>query len=259
MSEKLCGQLNATRTHRCSYDAIPGLTVCVLHVTPDAMLILLREQRDELETLTDDRSRQADRIIELQRDLAAMTAERDRLAAEAAQKPEPITPKQAIEALSAAFKADPDYAWGWHCNLAGIALDAGADHASANGRAASFMRTVFGVDTMHAVRENTAPAPVAPEGFAFLGETRVPEKGEFFVGSGEVLCAGGEYAHDEYPILLPLPALNEFDRMWYRLNGEYRKVQPGEFFVVGGYHKVFRWTHPVSSDYPVFIAQRVGP
>jgi hypothetical protein len=58
-----------------------------------------------------------------------------------------MTPKEAVECLSAAFKADPDYAHTWHCNIAMAAIDAGAPHKEANERAADFMSRAFGVDT----------------------------------------------------------------------------------------------------------------
>ena len=57
------------------------------------------------------------------------------------------TPAGAVERLSRAFKADPDYAWGWHCNLACAAIDEGADQAAANRIAARFMRAAFSVET----------------------------------------------------------------------------------------------------------------
>lgn len=56
-------------------------------------------------------------------------------------------PKHAMAALTEAMKADPEYAWSWHCNIAMVAVDAGAPHQEANERAAGFMRTAFDVDT----------------------------------------------------------------------------------------------------------------
>jgi len=65
-----------------------------------------------------------------------------------------MTPKEAVECLSAAFKADPDYAHGWHCNIAmcfvdAFLKDAGVDystiHAAANDAAERFMFAAFGV------------------------------------------------------------------------------------------------------------------
>jgi hypothetical protein len=54
---------------------------------------------------------------------------------------------KAIETLSAQMKSDPGYAWSWHCNLAMLAVDAGAKHGAANRQAAQFMSNVFDVDT----------------------------------------------------------------------------------------------------------------
>ena len=58
-----------------------------------------------------------------------------------------ITPKQAMDALRKAVRADYDYAWSWHCNIAMVAIDAGATHKTANERAAGFMWRTFGVNT----------------------------------------------------------------------------------------------------------------
>lgn len=56
-----------------------------------------------------------------------------------------ITAEEAMNALRYHMKADPDYAWAWHCNLAMMAFDAGATHADANERASDFMHGTFGV------------------------------------------------------------------------------------------------------------------
>ena len=58
-----------------------------------------------------------------------------------------ITVAQAMDVLREAMKEDYGYAWGWHCNVAMAAQDAGAPHKEANERAAGFMRNAFGVDT----------------------------------------------------------------------------------------------------------------
>lgn len=68
---------------------------------------------------------------------------------------EQITPKQALDALTASMRADPDYAWSWHANLAMMAVDSGAPHAEANERAAGFMRMCFDVDTHPMIAERT--------------------------------------------------------------------------------------------------------
>jgi hypothetical protein len=67
---------------------------------------------------------------------------------------------KAIATLTAAVKADPDYAWGWHCNIAMSAVDAGCPHQVANEGAARFMSLLFGVNT----REHPVfPKPDATE------------------------------------------------------------------------------------------------
>jgi hypothetical protein len=54
----------------------------------------------------------------------------------------------AIMAFGRAMRDDPGYAWSWHCNLAMMAKDAGADHKKAQQHAAAFMQRTFGVNTM---------------------------------------------------------------------------------------------------------------
>ena len=62
----------------------------------------------------------------------------------------------AMAVLKAAIKADPDYAWGWHCNIAMAAFDAGCPHGAANEGAARVLQMLFGIDT----RENKAFDPI---------------------------------------------------------------------------------------------------
>lgn len=55
--------------------------------------------------------------------------------------------KAAWATLEDAMKVDPDYAWGWHCNLAMPVMDAiGCTHQQANEAAAHLMAFLFGVD-----------------------------------------------------------------------------------------------------------------
>ncbi len=44
------------------------------------------------------------------------------------------------------LQADPELLWTWHCNIAMVAVDAGADPIPANERAADFMNLAFGAD-----------------------------------------------------------------------------------------------------------------
>lgn len=55
--------------------------------------------------------------------------------------------QKALKEISIAMQIDPDLAWGWHCNIAMVAQDAGAPHKEANIRAADFMRYMFDVNT----------------------------------------------------------------------------------------------------------------
>ena len=57
-----------------------------------------------------------------------------------------------LSPLAEALRADPSYAWAWHCNLAMMAFDAGAPVRAANERAADFMNATFGVNTRDRVR-----------------------------------------------------------------------------------------------------------
>lgn len=52
----------------------------------------------------------------------------------------------AMEYLSEVMGDDSDYAWSWHCNLATLAINAGADRIPAHEHAATFMKVNFGVD-----------------------------------------------------------------------------------------------------------------
>ena len=54
----------------------------------------------------------------------------------------------AFVALTQAINSDPEYAWGWHCNLAmPIKDEIGCSHLDANKAAARIMQTIFSVDT----------------------------------------------------------------------------------------------------------------
>jgi hypothetical protein len=62
--------------------------------------------------------------------------------------------ERAMNTLSEAFKNDPDYAHSWHCNIACMAMDAGASHEVANEGASRFMKLAFGVETNEGVCYN---------------------------------------------------------------------------------------------------------
>jgi hypothetical protein len=58
-----------------------------------------------------------------------------------------VTIATAFDELQAAIKADPEYAWGWHCNLAMPIMDAsGISHEKANKAAAHLMQHLFDYD-----------------------------------------------------------------------------------------------------------------
>jgi hypothetical protein len=59
-----------------------------------------------------------------------------------------------MEMMRSLMQTDESWAWSWHCNLAMMAIDAGADRLSANCGAANFMRQAFEIDmtTSHLYR-----------------------------------------------------------------------------------------------------------
>lgn len=58
-----------------------------------------------------------------------------------------VQPQQAMEALKAAIKADPEYAWSWHCAIWSGAHDEGLETGAANRAAARVMHMAFDCDT----------------------------------------------------------------------------------------------------------------
>ena len=86
-----------------------------------------------------------------------------RTALAAAEQPAEPAP-HAMQQLTAALKADPDYAWSWHCNLAMPVMDAtGVTHRAANEAGARLMRHLFDIDiTKHPHYSVRAESPAAP-------------------------------------------------------------------------------------------------
>lgn len=86
-----------------------------------------------------------------------------RTALAAAEQPAKPAP-HAMQQLTAALKADPDYAWSWHCNLAMPVMDAtGVTHRAANEAGARLMRHLFDIDiTKHPHYSVKAESPAAP-------------------------------------------------------------------------------------------------
>lgn len=50
----------------------------------------------------------------------------------------------ALATLKKEMIEDPEYAWGWHCNIAQCSVAEGLDHDAANRAAARFMFLLFG-------------------------------------------------------------------------------------------------------------------
>ena len=93
----------------------------------------------------------------------ALTSLRAALAAAEAQPVGEPAP-HAMQQLTAALQADPDYAWSWHCNLAMPVMDVtGVTHRVANEAGARLMRHLFDIDiTKHPhYQVDTAP-PAQP-------------------------------------------------------------------------------------------------
>ena len=61
--------------------------------------------------------------------------------------PEPDLTPHPFDAIKAMIHADPEYAWGWQCNLAVPFMDAtGVTHSQANRGAALIMAQMFDYD-----------------------------------------------------------------------------------------------------------------
>ena len=58
-----------------------------------------------------------------------------------------ITMPEALTAMQIHMKNNFDLAWGWHCNIACMAMDEGLKHEAANKAAARFMQLTFYIDT----------------------------------------------------------------------------------------------------------------
>jgi hypothetical protein len=61
---------------------------------------------------------------------------------------------QAVQTVIQAMQYDPEYAWGWHCNIAMAFVDAGGDRYTANQGAARFLEMFAKVQPAHEL-----PAP----------------------------------------------------------------------------------------------------
>lgn len=66
---------------------------------------------------------------------------------------------QAVQTVIQAIQNDPEYAWGWHCNIAMAFVDAGGDCYTANQGAARFIEMFAKVQPAHEL-----PSPELLEG-----------------------------------------------------------------------------------------------
>lgn len=55
----------------------------------------------------------------------------------------------AMAVVCAALRNDPEYAWGWHCNLTMMAYDAGAPHPVASEGSARFLQILADINVRH--------------------------------------------------------------------------------------------------------------
>lgn len=84
-------------------------------------------------------------------------AERERLAARN------MTTADAMAVLKAAIKADPEYAWSWHCAIWSGAHDEGLETGAANRAAARVMHMAFDCDTSKNANFSAALPVPAPD------------------------------------------------------------------------------------------------
>ena len=77
---------------------------------------------------------------------------------------------QAVQTVIQAMQYDPDYAWGWHCNIAMAFVDAGGDRYTANQGAARFLEMFAKVQPAHEL-----PAP-EQDPVAYEVEAKLKEK-----------------------------------------------------------------------------------
>jgi len=98
-------------------------------------------------------------------------------AAQPEQEPVLAAMKTVIESM----QQDPDYAWGWHCNIAMSFVDAGGDHYTGNQGAARFMRTLANVEPAHEL-----PSPPPQRTWVGLDWSDLPEEwvGNLFFKQG---------------------------------------------------------------------------
>lgn len=83
------------------------------------------------------------------------------VAIDTATQPQPQALPDAMRTVTDAMRADPEYAWGWHCNIAMAFVDEGGEHGMANHAAARFMRLLAGVEPAHELPAKAAPQPQA--------------------------------------------------------------------------------------------------
>lgn len=114
-----------------------------------------------------------------------------------------------IKGLIDAMKADPEYAWSWHCNIAMAAHDSGAGpHHACNKGAALFLSLLSGgaVDTtQHPAYEGTQIAKTAVEAVAEMEATLSKSQ------DGQEAKSSGPYPESASASLAPATTSPEMD------------------------------------------------
>ena len=139
---------------------------------PSAAVALSDDLRDRLVAISGAIADQDDRAAQaMLREILAAPQPSPTPQADSAQEA-----PNAMQSLTAALKADPEYAWAWHCNLAMPIMDnAKVSHRVANITAARLMQHLFGIDTEkhphfevadEAPQADSQPAPVRDESAA---------------------------------------------------------------------------------------------
>ena len=96
------------------------------------------------------------------------------LAATTQSAGEPSVPAS-MKIVTDAMRADPGYAWSWHCNIAMAFVDEGGEHAMANHAAARFMRLLASVEPAHELSEKPKPVAEQPNTDALRDELALIE------------------------------------------------------------------------------------
>ncbi len=106
-----------------------------------------------------------------------------RAAIEADRRLRAVPVPEAMAVVLKAMKDDPEYAWGWHCNIAMAYVDAGGDHAIGNHGAARFLRLLASVEPAHELPPLRAvPGDMVPKGYKLIQDKAYGQRYVSLVG-----------------------------------------------------------------------------